>query len=197
MTAPDDAALGPFNAPDGAPRSEAEETLRAIAAGECDAFVVSDGRGPRVFTVETAEQPYRMLVENMRDGAATLSSSGLILYANRRLTELLSCSRETVVGSPLAMFLAGGGSTVEKVRGPGGLGATVEVDLVDRDGAAVAVLVGSLPLQMARENLTCLTFTDLRAQKAQEREIARLSQAQAHQMADSQDDRMAVPPRLP
>ena len=130
--------------------AEAEDTLRAIAAGEVDAFVVSDGRpGRRVFTLSTADRPYRMFVENMRDGAATLSSSGLILYANRRLAELLSCSRETIVGSPLAIFVAGGVPIgLDKIRGPGGPGGTVEFDLVDGNGAAVPVLVGTSPLEV-------------------------------------------------
>ena len=51
------------------------------------------GAGQRVFTLSTADRPYRMFVENMHDGAATLSSSGLILFANRRLAELLACSQ--------------------------------------------------------------------------------------------------------
>jgi len=60
--------------------AEAEDTLRAIAAGEVDAFVVSDGgTRRRVFTLSTADRPYRKFVENMRDGAATLSSSGLTI----------------------------------------------------------------------------------------------------------------------
>src|SRR6476660_6531476 len=87
--------------------AEAEGTLRAIGAGEIDAFVLSDGgTGRRVFTLSTADRPYRIFVENMRDGAATLSSSGIILYANRRLAEMLCLPRETIVGSPLATLLA-------------------------------------------------------------------------------------------
>lgn len=59
---------------------EAENTLRAIGAGEVDAFVVSDGGdAQRVFTLTTADRPYRMFVENMHEGAATLSASGVIL----------------------------------------------------------------------------------------------------------------------
>jgi diguanylate cyclase (GGDEF)-like protein len=168
--------------------AEAEDTLRAIGAGEVDAFVVSTGGpGQRVFSLSTADRPYRMFVENMRDGAATLSSSGLILYANRRLAELLSCSRESIVGSPLATFVASGLPTgLEEIQGPGGLGATVEFDLVDANGVAVPVLVGSSPLEVDGDHLTCLTFTDLSAQKAQDREIARLGQAQAARMADLQ-----------
>src|SRR5215203_150749 len=88
--------------------TEAEDTLRAIGAGEVDAFVVSDGEaGRRVFSLSTADRPYRMFVENMRDGAATVSPRGLILYANRRLGELLSCSTESIVGAPLTRFLPG------------------------------------------------------------------------------------------
>lgn len=168
--------------------AEAEDTLRAIAAGEVDAFVVSDGgSGRRVFTLSTADRPYRMFVENMRDGAATLSPQGLILYANRRLAELLSRTRETVQGSALATFVADGDAFGSlDLWGIGGLGTTLELDLIDAKGNAVPVLVGASPLEVDGEQLTCLTFTDLSAQKAQDREIARLSDAQAERMADLQ-----------
>ena len=111
--------------------AEAEDTLRAIAAGEVDAFVVSDGGSDRrVFTLSTADRPYRMFVENMRDGAATVSSTGVILYANRRLAELLSSPRESIVGSRLMKFIAGGLPIgLDEIRGPDGLGTTVEFDL--------------------------------------------------------------------
>lgn len=173
--------------------AEAEDTLRAIGAGEVDAFVVSDGGpGHRVFTLSTADRPYRMFVENMRDGAATLSSSGLILYANRRLAELLSCSRESIVGSSLAKFVAGGVLEMEELRGPAGLGAIVEFELVDKAGVAVPVVVGSSPLEVDGDHLTCLTFTDLTAQKAQEREIARLGHAQAERLSELQEAQAAL-----
>jgi diguanylate cyclase (GGDEF)-like protein/PAS domain S-box-containing protein len=173
--------------------AEAEDTLRAIGAGEVDAFVVSDGgTNQSVFSLTTADRPYRMFVENMRDGAATLSSSGLILYANRRLAELLSLSRESLVGSPLATFVAGGAPTLEQIRRPGWIGATIEFDLVNAAGATVPVLVGASPLDVDGEHLSCLTFTDLTARKAQDREIAQLSQAQAERMTELQDVQAAL-----
>jgi diguanylate cyclase (GGDEF)-like protein len=175
--------------------AEAEDVLRAIAAGEVDAFVVSDGQSQRrVFTLATADRPYRIFVENMRDGAVTLSSNGLILYANRRLAELLSRPRATIVGSPLKTFVAG---TVpfdlESLRGPSGQGATVEFDLIDSAGRAVPVLVGISPLEVdGGDNLTCLTFTDLSGKQAQDREIVRLGEAQAERMADLQAAQAAL-----
>src|ERR1700736_972866 len=163
---PDNAAGGPERASvmqsDALVRmTEAEDTLRAIGAGEVDAFVVSDGgSGQRVFTLSTADRPYRMFVENMRDGAATLSARGLILYANRRLAEVLLCPIETIVGSPLESFVAGGLPIgFEVFRGPDGLGTTVEFNLLDANDVAVPVLVGCSPLDVGGDHLTCLTFT--------------------------------------
>jgi diguanylate cyclase (GGDEF)-like protein len=167
---------------------EAEDTLRAIGAGEVDAFVVSNkGLEHQVFTLATADRPYRMFVENMRDGAATLSSSGLILYANRRLAELLARPRETIVGSPLTTFLAPvGGAGLDEVRGPGGLGTAIELELLCADGTGVPVQVGSSPLFVDGDQLLCLTFTDLSAHKVKDREIARLGRAQAERVAELQ-----------
>jgi diguanylate cyclase (GGDEF)-like protein/PAS domain S-box-containing protein len=173
---------------------EAEDTLRAIGVGEIDAFVVSDGASERrVFTLSTADRPYRRFVETMRDGAATVSPAGVILYANRRLAELLSCSREAILGSRLTAFMsrdvAGGW---ESVRASEGDGSNIELDLIDVRGRTIPVLVGVSPLGEDGDLLTCLTFTDLSAQKAQDREISRLSEAQADRLADLQHAQAAL-----
>ncbi|HEY0519783.1 MAG TPA: sensor domain-containing diguanylate cyclase, partial [Ilumatobacteraceae bacterium] len=168
--------------------TDAEDMLRAIAAGEVDAFVVSDGKARRrVFTLSTADRPYRMFVENMRDGAATLSSNGIVMYANRRLADLLGRPRASIVGSPMSVFVASDVPfRLDELRGPRGLGATIEFDLVDSRGRAVPVLVGISALDVDGDDLTCVTFTDLSGQKAQDREISRLGEAQAERMADLQ-----------
>jgi PAS domain-containing protein len=69
---------------------EAEDTLRAIRSGEVDALVVSGVGGDQIFTLKGAELPYRVLIEDMNEGALTLAMDGVILYANRALPE---CSR--------------------------------------------------------------------------------------------------------
>ena len=61
---------------------EAEGTLQAIRHGEVDALVVSGPAGPKVYTLQSADQPYRIFVQEMQEGALTLTSTGLILYAN-------------------------------------------------------------------------------------------------------------------
>src|SRR5208337_5030497 len=84
---------------------EAEETLAAIRRGEVDALVVHEPGGDRVYTLQGADQAYRLLIEQMNEGAATLSGEGRILYGNRRLGEMLKEPLGRVIGSPLVSFV--------------------------------------------------------------------------------------------
>ncbi len=86
---------------------EAEETLRAVRAGEIDAFVVQGPHGEQVYTLRSAEQPYRTLVEEMQEGAAILTAAGDIVYCNRQLATMVAIPLEDVIGRPLDRFLTG------------------------------------------------------------------------------------------
>ena len=78
---------------------EAEDTLRAIRTGAVDAFVIDQGDDLRIYTLESADRPYRLLVEQMGQGAATLDASGTIAYCNRRLAEMLDRPHGQLTGS--------------------------------------------------------------------------------------------------
>ena len=58
--------------------AELEETLRAIRMGEVDAVLVAGPQGEQVFTLQGAEHPYRILVETMNEGAATMDRDGTV-----------------------------------------------------------------------------------------------------------------------
>src|SRR5512142_3283754 len=84
---------------------EAEETLRAVRSGEIDAFVVQSPDGERVYTLRSAEQPYRNLIEDMLEGAAILTTDGDIAYCNKRFAELVAVPLEDVVGGSMERFI--------------------------------------------------------------------------------------------
>jgi PAS domain S-box-containing protein len=84
---------------------EAEETLRAIHEGEVDALVVSKPQGEIVFTLKGAEHPYRVFVEAMNEGAATLDPEGTILYCNNRFAEMLKIPADKVIGSSIHRYI--------------------------------------------------------------------------------------------
>ena len=84
--------------------AEAEQTLRAIRNGEVDAVVVAGKQGPRVFTLDGAEHAYRVLIESMNEGALTLTSDAVILYANQCFARMVACPLEEVIGSSVLRF---------------------------------------------------------------------------------------------
>jgi len=84
---------------------EAEETLLAIRSGEVDAIVVSGTKGEQVYSLSSAETPYRTFIEEMNEGAITLSKEGIIIYCNQRFAELVHERIERVIGSYFNRFI--------------------------------------------------------------------------------------------
>jgi signal transduction histidine kinase/CheY-like chemotaxis protein len=86
--------------------AEAEGNLQAIYSGEIDALLLTDEHGERrVFTLRSADAPYRALVERMQEGAATLSVTGDIVYCNQRFADLVHEPLERVFGASIGRFL--------------------------------------------------------------------------------------------
>lgn len=85
----------------------AEETLAAIQSGEVDALVVAGRRGKPVVALQGGEPAYRLLVEAMSEGAATLASDGTVLYANRKFAEMIRRPGGKVAGIPVGSLLSG------------------------------------------------------------------------------------------
>jgi len=80
---------------------EAEETIHAIRRGAVDAFVLEEVGRHKVYTLEGADRPYQVFVEEMQQGVATLYADGTVLYANRRLSELLQVPHTELIGKPV------------------------------------------------------------------------------------------------
>src|SRR3954469_17408742 len=85
---------------------EAEETLEAIRTGEVDAVVIAGPQGQQVYTLENADRPYRVLVEQMQEGAVTLSANGTILYCNERFATLVASPHDSIIGLSLTEFFS-------------------------------------------------------------------------------------------
>ena len=86
--------------------ADIEETLMAIRNGEVDAIVVSGTKGEQVYSMNSAVTPYRTFIEEMNEGAVTLSREGLILYCNQKFADLVDGPIECVIGSRLDRFIA-------------------------------------------------------------------------------------------
>jgi len=87
---------------------ETEEALAAIRGGEVDAIIVPGREGDQVYTLSSADTPYRNFIEHMNEGAITLSREGLVVYCNRRFAVLVNEPVEQVIGSYFNRFIAPG-----------------------------------------------------------------------------------------
>lgn len=85
--------------------NEMEEALAAIRNGEVDAIMVSGTKGEQVYSVSSAETPYRTFIEEMSEGAVTLTKEGTILYCNQRFAEMVQSPYEQVIGSSIKRFI--------------------------------------------------------------------------------------------
>ncbi len=80
---------------------ELTETLEAISSGEVDAIVVTRSDEKKVYTLDNADLPYRILIENIREGALTLSREGMILYGNSAFSDMRGIPLEEIIGTNL------------------------------------------------------------------------------------------------
>ncbi len=85
--------------------TEAEETLHAIRNGKVDAIVVSGAEGPRIFSLTSAETPYRIMVEEMLEGAATLKADTTILHCNSQFAKMAARTSEQIIGTRFSQLI--------------------------------------------------------------------------------------------
>jgi len=153
---------------------EAEETLRAIRHGEVDALVVSGPDGEQVYTLESAEQPYRVLIEQMQEGAVTLSSDGVVLYCNLRFAQMLKTPHEKILASSVSDFVAP--AHLKEFRDLLKQGnkesARAEITLITGDNKLLPTYLTLSPLPAEVEGGICMIVTDLTEQESMRRNQA-------------------------
>jgi PAS domain S-box-containing protein len=155
---------------------EAEETLNAIRNGEVDAVVVHGPAGQQVYTLSNADRPYRALIEQMQEGAVTLSGDGTVLYCNQRFAAIAGLPGEAVLGQPIQSFLAAAdGETFRDFLALGrDVGVSGEFVLMSQTGAEVPVNISlaDLKLDDSQSRIVCGIVTDLTQSHQRRRELA-------------------------
>jgi len=137
--------------------------LHGIQAGEVDALVVSEPAGEKVYTLEGAEHPYRVLVEAMNEGALTLTPDATIFYCNTRFAEMVKAPLEKITSGSLDRFVAQADrqklsriieESCEERR-------TAEFNLKAVDGTVVPSHFSFVPLRLYDKQNVCVVVTDL------------------------------------
>ena len=146
---------------------EAQETLEAIRRGEVDGVVVSTPKGQQIYTISGAEKPYRLLIEEMKEGAVMLSDDNTILYCNRGFAKMMKCSLEKLVGSNIESmvsptFKVAFKELLAECRGVGKKNSlTKGITFISCDNALVPTQISVNSLNLDETNTTFIVVTDL------------------------------------
>ncbi len=142
---------------------ELEETFLAIKRGTVDAVVVNSADGDQVFTLQGAEHPYRVLVETMNEGAATLDQDGTLLYANASFARILGVARDDIIGTRLEKhFAIQEQKQLAELIANGLQGVSSDhVSLVNSDGQRRLVRFSLSPVNDFGTRTICVVATDM------------------------------------
>jgi PAS domain S-box-containing protein len=83
---------------------EANSIIDAIKEGSVDALVLHQGGEPQIYSIESADYTYRILIEKFSEGALSITDDGLILYCNDAFGKLTGITCEKITGSYLASY---------------------------------------------------------------------------------------------
>lgn len=170
---------------------EAQETLNAIRNGEVDAVVVTGSKGNKIYSLSGAEHPYRIYVEQMQEGAVTVTPEGLILYCNQRFAEMLGEPLDQVISSQLIPRLdAQSWAAISTVLGDHDGAAKHESFLQCAEGVTLPVHFTASPLPLMDQTVICLVVTDLSLQKSGE--VLRLAKEVAERSSAAKDSFLAA-----
>src|ERR1700733_675376 len=86
--------------------SEAQDAIDAIKNGSVDAFAIRRGGKPEVFTLQSLDYAYRVLIEKFSEGALNLTQDGLIIYSNSYFSKLVDTPNEKVTGSYIFDYIS-------------------------------------------------------------------------------------------
>ena len=145
------------------PAPESEQIVLAIRHGRVDALVITGHDGEQVVTLEGSDQPYRVVLEAINDGAATLDDAGTVLYANSRFAEILRVSEQELIGTTLQSYVSQ--FAYDKVRAliAKGLKSNVqgEISLESAGGRPRLVRLALKPMKNAERDNVCVVATEL------------------------------------
>ena len=169
---------------------EARETLDAIRNGEVDAVVVNGSHGSQIYSLAGAEQPYRVYVESMQEGAVTVSSHGLILYCNQRFAQMVGVPLKRVISSDIDRYI--GAEMWQKLSAVFGTKDSVKHEAILRCAKkrTLTVNLSASDLPLEDQAVMCLVVTDLSAQ--QENVALRHARDEAEKASSAKDAFLAA-----
>jgi PAS domain S-box-containing protein len=151
---------------------EARESIDRIKTGNIDALVVSNEKTITVYTEKTADEPYRLLIEKMHEGAVTVSQDGIILYCNSYFAKMVNQPLQKVTGTGFKNYIdQPSQERFESLLNQSREYTTEELYIYPKDGKAIPVLMSLTSLSLDNNFVLSIILTDLTVQKKNQEEL--------------------------
>lgn len=154
--------------------ADLQAAFAAIQGGGVDGIMLGEPNNQKLYTLTSADKPYRVIVDDMGEGAATLSERGVLLYVNRRLAELIGRDRRDLIGSDFSAMVAPSDLSVldDLLCCQAGETRRAEITLAGLDGTELPTLASVTGLDLEGMLVRCLVAADLTGRRRAEQRIA-------------------------
>ena len=145
-----------------------ERAARTIGSDEVDALFVTADNGRELITLNGADRAYRLFVEDMANGAVTLTTDGTVAWCNRSFAALLGRPLNRLIGTPADLcFAPEARQNLARLLAAGRRGKHSEaIDLLSDRGERVPVYLSVNPSVVdGVPEALCLVATDLTEQR--------------------------------
>jgi AraC-like DNA-binding protein len=137
--------------------------INAVKNGNIDALVVAHKESLKIFTEQTADKTYRILVEKMHEGAITLNEKGIILYCNSYFANMVELPLQKVIGTRFNNFVEQASKNTYNTlfkKGWNGY-AQNEIEIIKTGEKTVPVLMSVNTLSLEEGYVLSVILTDL------------------------------------
>lgn len=147
-----------------------QSALNVLQTGGADSLLVPGSNSAQIFTLRGEQEPYRVFVETMNEGAAMVVEDGTIAYSNQRFADMVGTPLEKVMGSPFQQFIPQADPSLlkELQESEGTQGYRRECVLKASSGTLVPVQLSARPMQAGGVLSLCIIATDLTDRKLAE-----------------------------
>ncbi len=147
--------------------------LDDLKINNIDAVIIPNKNKLKVYTEISADKTYRILIENMHEGAVTLNKNGTIAYCNSHFASMIKLPLQKVIGKKFSTFINDTSKKhIEALLTKGRKNPIKEeIPLYTSTGKSLPVLISINALALDKKILLSLILTDLTVQNKNQEEL--------------------------
>ena len=151
---------------------EAKDTIEAIRTGQVDALIVEVGEGHELYTLKSADQNYRIFIEQMSEGAITVNNDGFIIYSNSQFAQIIGAELSNIIGANLYNLIHSSSLDNFKRLFAEGWTGDCKGEIALKNDANTFVQLSLNKLKLEGGEYLSIIITDLSALKKNEKQLA-------------------------